>query len=405
MESKEMYNFSSKLWINKRSISESGEATLYLQVVINGRHKELSLKIRWAVKFIDLLAGKLLPRHKNDEDVNAYNVVVAMELAKHNEINRAYLLRKENLDIPKFVSHLQNFDDKENFAAFMELERKRRFAKKEIDIITYNNVGACIKALLKYDTTPTFSKINLKWMQGFKTFLRHYQYKPDLKYKNSTIWALIKCTKTYLRIAKDEPLIFVEPKAYEFENPEPIAETEYLDREELRRLLILDNSGTLTDLQLRVLKAFLFQCYTGVRISDIYKANTKWTLTEDYLHFLPHKNRKNGKWLKIPLMGPAKSIIKNVTEGLFFALPNQAQYNETLKFLADAAKINKRLKSHMGRHTFGFLFMTSVGNLLALKELLGHAKIEATQRYSHINDEYKLNSVRAMAESFNEYKY
>ena len=125
-------------------------------------------------------------------------------------------------------------------------------------------------------------------------------------------------------------------------------------------------------------------------------------MSDDYLHFLPYKNRKKGIWLQIPLMGPAKSIVLRATSN-FFDLPNRAQFNETLKELARKAEINKRLHSHMGRHTFGFIFMTSIGNLLALKELLGHKKIEATQRYAHLNNEYKLQSVRKMAESFMDY--
>lgn len=397
-----MYSFSTKLWVNKRSISTTGETTIYLQVVINSKHKEFNLKLRWPIDRIDLSASKLLPKYKNDPDCNAFNIIIGEQQAKYNEINRAFLLRKESLDLPKFIAQLSFFDDKESLVAYIERERTRRLNRREIDKITYKNAGSVAKAVLKYDAEPNFSKIDEKWMKGFKSFLQKHEYKPGKFYKISSVWSFVKVVKTYLKFASDEPLIYVDPKAIQFDNPEPKAETNYLERDELRRLLIINNSGMLTDLQQRVLDAFLFQCFTGLRISDIYRANNNWRLQEKELYFLPYKNRKLGKWLKIPLMGPAYNIIKKCTDK-FFDLPNSVQFNQTLKELASKAEINKKLHSHMGRHTFGFMLMTSVGNIYALQELLGHSTIRTTQRYSHLNNDYKLKTVNQVAESFNDY--
>jgi integrase len=49
-----------------------------------------------------------------------------------------------------------------------------------------------------------------------------------------------------------------------------------------------------------------------------------------------------------------------------------------------AAKVS-RLGIHGLRHTFASHFMMKNGNLLALKELLGHADIETTMRYAHLS--------------------
>jgi integrase/recombinase XerD len=54
-----MYNFSSKLWINKSSVSAAGETTIYLQVVIDGKHKEFNLKLRWLIEKTGSLQSKL----------------------------------------------------------------------------------------------------------------------------------------------------------------------------------------------------------------------------------------------------------------------------------------------------------------------------------------------------------
>ena len=44
---------------------------------------------------------------------------------------------------------------------------------------------------------------------------------------------------------------------------------------------------------------------------------------------------------------------------------------------------------HVGRHTFATTFMRNKGDIYRLKTLLGHAKIEHTQKYVHlVRDEH-----------------
>ncbi|RZL46742.1 MAG: hypothetical protein EOP00_14070, partial [Pedobacter sp.] len=62
-----MFSFSSTLWYEKRRVNATtGLTSLYLQVVIDGKHKEFPLKHKWPAEFIDLAKGKLLPRFKKD---------------------------------------------------------------------------------------------------------------------------------------------------------------------------------------------------------------------------------------------------------------------------------------------------------------------------------------------------
>jgi len=83
----------------------------------------------------------------------------------------------------------------------------------------------------------------------------------------------------------------------------------------------------------------------------------------------------------------AKNFVQNML-GIYFDLPSEQEYNRTLKDIARVAEINKKLSSHVGRHTFGYLYMTTIGNLKGLQEILGHSKIETTERYAHLDDEY-----------------
>ncbi|MCY1277692.1 Tyrosine recombinase XerC [compost metagenome] len=50
--------------------------------------------------------------------------------------------------------------------------------------------------------------------------------------------------------------------------------------------------------------------------------------------------------------------------------------------------------THVLRHTFASHFMMNGGNILALKEVLGHASLNMTMRYAHLSPEYLQDAVR-----------
>lgn len=391
----EMQNFSVKLWYNPRRVSASGVASLYLQVILSGKHKEFLLKLKWTVNHIDLVQGILLPRTKEDLDVSDYNMLITDQRTKLNEIFKTYRLRKAHLDLETLSRELKTFSTKENFIAYSLAENKKRYARKEIEQKTFQNHNATMVQVKNFQADVLISEINDKWLKKFKFYLEAKNYKPG------TVWARVKNVVTMLHLADTEPMLYVNPDAFKFSLPKPKDETTFLDQEELRRLMLLYDPMYLTGIEYQVLSAFLFSCFTGIRISDIYRAHHSWEISEDFIRFLPHKNRKAGKYITIPVIPAAKRFIQTII-GNYFKLPSQPEYNRTLKDLARKAEINKRLTSHVGRHTFGYLYMTTVGNIYALKENLGHSKIETTDRYAHLDQNYKLQAAKKLQEAFSD---
>lgn len=382
-----------RLYYNKQRVKKDGSASLYFRVIISREKKDFPLQLTWPIEKINLDKQELLPRRKNDPDVSDYNLLIDCEKARHTEIQRTYRLRNEELTLAKLAKEIKIFSTNACFTSYIEIERSRRFKLKEIEKNTYQNAHSTKISLLRYDPLCLFKDINLKWMNGYKSFLRAEGYMPG------SIWAKISCTKGYLNRASKEPMIYVDPAAVNFPNPKVEERTTYLDIDELRRMIILLEAD-LHDVQFRVLQAFLFTCFTGLRISDLYLSNSKWELQTGFLDFCPYKGRKKGKWIRIPLIPIARNFIPG--KETYFKLPNKVEYNETLKELAEKAEINKNLTSHVGRHTFGFLFMKNEKNIFGLKELLGHSKIETTMRYAHLNDEGKMESARKIEGDFSD---
>lgn len=389
-----MYSFSSKLWYDKRWISaKTGEASIYLQVTLNGRHKEFPLKLRWPVDKIDMDKGSLLPRRKGDPDRDDYNLMIMLEQAKHSDIIKTYRLKKKPLSLETFTLELKTFNAKENFVTYMTEKAMYRYKTKDIAKRTYLNHMAVIAQMKLFKTDWPFEELTLNWVKKFKQHLIVSKYEPG------GIWTSIKTVKAYLKLAFYEPMISIDDTILEFPNPEPSWKTVYLTKPEVLKLMALPSERELTYNETRVLNAFLFQCFTGLRISDVYRANSEWRLTDGFLDFIPKKNEKNKKWVHVPIMPICNSFIKNAL-GTYFDLPNEAEYNEILKRLASFAGIKKKLSSHVGRHTYGHLFITSIGNLKALKENMGHSKLSTTDRYAHLDDEYRTQTILKMQEDF-----
>lgn len=389
-----MFSFSSNLWYEKRRVSQkTGEASLYLQVTINSKHDEFKLNLRWPHDRIDLITGKLLARYKGDQDVNDYNLIIDLEKSKHTEIQKIYRLRNIVLTLKRFAHELKAFDNKESFTAYMYGKITTRYKSKEIEKKTYQNHLATLTHMKAFEPEWLFKTISLDSIKAFKQSMINANFEPG------HVWGRIKDLKAYLRLASKEPMLHVDKDLLEFSNPQPNWKTTFLNREEVRRLMIIYRQGYLTDTQHNVLCAFLFTCLTSLRISDVYRINSNWRISNDQLSFIPKKGEKRRRWLHIPLMPMATHFIKNIG-GKYFDLPTEVEYNRTLKELAKEAQIKKRLTSHVGRHTFGFLFMTSIGNLKALQEILGHIKVSTTERYAHLDEEYKLESVKKMQNDF-----
>lgn len=71
-----------------------------------------------------------------------------------------------------------------------------------------------------------------------------------------------------------------------------------------------------------------------------------------------------------------------------------------IKKYSKRAKINKNISAHTLRHTFGTTFIRQGGNVMHLKEILGHADISTTQIYITL----ALKDVEEAMHNFKEFK-
>jgi len=163
-------------------------------------------------------------------------------------------------------------------------------------------------------------------------------------------------------------------------------EREFLTFEELQKLALTPCK----DQQLK--NAFLFSCYTGLRISDILKL-TFDNISDGVLRFKQKKT--NGvERMKlsdnvVTIIEQQKSIMNNDSENLIFNLKSMGSNSRYLKEWTQVAGIKKHITFHCARHTFATMCLTYDVDLYTVSKLLGHKDIQSTQIYAKLIDKKK----------------
>jgi integrase len=164
-----------------------------------------------------------------------------------------------------------------------------------------------------------------------------------------------KVFRSILRKAVVENIIVKNPAESVPHITAPEVDLVFLNIDELRWLAATDIEGRGVEIK----RAFLFACYTGLRISDLE------TLTWGQIETNPMQIIKRQKKTKTPVYIPLNSIVKKLIgdgaehkpEDKLFALKHsQRQCNYTiLKRWAETANVKKNIGWHTARRTFATL--------------------------------------------------
>lgn len=151
----------------------------------------------------------------------------------------------------------------------------------------------------------------------------------------------------------------------------------YLSTNEIKQLLSKLEQSRSKD----VVKITKICLATGARWSEAQNL-TKSQIGEDRITFV---KTKNGKIRTVPLDKKLCDELKSSKNEKLF----KNSYRTFLKYLKTCDfKIRKNQASHILRHTFATHFMKNGGNILILKEILGHQDIKMTMIYAHYAPEH-----------------
>src|SRR5690606_13121073 len=119
-------------------------------------------------------------------------------------------------------------------------------------------------------------------------YLENYQSYLLKNTSYSNAWTLIKDLKAYLRIAYKKDKLPVDTDYQRHFMSKPESDPVWLEEDEVNALFSLYQGGDSREETRRDLRAFLFACFTGLRISDLKQFNKNWVVGDE-LVFQPEK--------------------------------------------------------------------------------------------------------------------
>lgn len=315
------------------------------------------------------------------------NLVINSCLARVINTQTKYRLRNKELTAELLRKEYYNPTADIDFYAFFEQEMKE--FKKDHTASTMKTHKNVLNKLREYRKELSFSELDFDFFEGFKRHLMNRKTVVNgktVKIPNNlnTIRKNLKTIKVYTNLALRRKLIDKDPfDGVKMKRGE--AAIIYLEPDELQKLIEHYKKKTYAPKLHKVLRYYLFSCFTGLRISDV-KAITRENVKGDKLVFKPVKTKGIEKIVMIKLTRPALELINETQEktGPIFDTFMDQVTNRYLKEIADGCNIHKPLKFHSARHTFATMYYRLTHNIVGLQTLLGHSDIKTTMVYTHI---------------------
>jgi len=311
-----------------------------------------------------------------------------------DEINQAiYDLKNSIYPFTKesFLKFFRNGEkeqsEKRNFITFCEEEVERQ----NIAPGTKRHNKTTFQLLKEFKQPLYMSDLNYDFVSKFDSFLHNKEFKEGKHYSQNTITKHHKIIRKFAGIATAKKLMSADDLANlkSFKYPGFTSGKSPLTEEELEAV---ENLNYKFNERNRIHRdAFLFSCYTGIRISDtitITPAHFKKIDGQIKLTKLMVKLRKQNKSVTLPIEklfgGKPYEIIKPYLESkedneCIFDKSEQ-EINRVLKSISIDAKI-RPITFHVARHTFLTNLAAKSGNVFTVMEYGGLGNISTAQNY------------------------
>ena len=367
----------------------NGNQSIYLDIYHDGKRAYEFLKL-----YLIPEVGEA-SRMQNANTLKAANKIKAdriIELANGD----AGIVRKGEHDKMLLVDWMEHFKDEKG-----KTTRGRGYV---------SNIEKTISHLKEYrGDKVTMGNVDKAYCEGFLAYLSTAKSRKETRAKHkkdedditviSKFTQNLYCTifKSALKMAVRDDVLSSNPMDKTDKGKHiKVGESKriFLDVDEMRALVETDCPNEM------VKKAFIFSCYSGLRISDI--RGLKWgdikalqghdgNITYKLSIIMQKTQRRLDYTLPMDAMKwLPKREGQSEDEHVFAALPAlQWVINQKLKKWAKEAGVKKNISFHSARHTFATLLLTNGADIYTTSKLLGHTRVATTEIYAKIVDKKK----------------
>lgn len=277
-------------------------------------------------------------------------------------------------------------------------ERKIMFKKLAVDYLEYAKANKKswysdeinLKNLKSHFKDMLLSKITPKDIEDYK-IKRIEQVSP------ATVNRELACLKHMFNLARK----------WKMTDDNPVHEVKFFsERKFVWHILTEEEAERLIEVASEHLKPIILVALnTGMRRGEIL--NLRWNDVDFAEHFIFLKETKSGIMRKIPMSGFVAATLKGIKRESEFVFCNP----RTKEKIGDPKRSFKTACRRIGvpdlrfidlRHTAATYMVAGNVDLVTVKEILGHSKIETTMRYAHPTPENKRRAVEVLASVFDQ---
>jgi integrase len=296
------------------------------------------------------------------KDVDRSNIRLAKEIAiiRSNEILKGEYAYKNMPDNYKVLDYFKLLLEKRR------TEKSPQFTKWSV---AFNH----FKSFRGSDVN--FNEVTPDLLERYKAYLIK-------NYKQNTASSYFTTLSIVFNTAYKNDLIKTNPMQKIAKIRQEKTERTFLTENELNKLINTECYNPI------IKKAFIFSCYTGLRLQDV-KALTKddiLIINDNY--FVRFKAKKTGKTNSIKLHPVALQQILPLGDRIFDLL-SYKHLRKHLKDWGESAGLEKKITFHVARHTFATLLLNKGVDIYTVKELLQHSNISTTEIYAKLLDKAK----------------
>jgi site-specific recombinase XerD len=292
----------------------------------------------------------------------------------------------------------------------LEKEVKRFLDHLEIEMSrsarTLANYAHCLSQFITVTGLQTPEAITLDTVREYRLTLNRKKTLQGNALKKNTQNHHAVILRSFLKFLAKQDIITLASEKIEI-GQTPMRQVDFLEPEEVERLILATAGSTLRCLRDRAILELLFSA--GLRVSELT------SLDRQHLNLAKEEFSVRGKGdkLRIVFISPsARGALErylnrrgDTDPALFIALPlketshasEQAgaslrltprSIERIVKRMALKAGLVKEVHPHTLRHTFATDLLANGADIRSVQAMLGHASITTTQIYTHVTNEH-----------------
>ena len=379
-------------FIKRAKLLRNGEAPICVRVTVNKQAVEIRIKRSVSIDRWCQAKGCAKGKDRESKELNSFLDAVRLKILQiHRDIE---LEAQSPVSATAILERYYGKDKKMLLEVFKEHNDKcRALIGKEYVEGTIRKFDTSLLYMKQY-LLAQYRKEDMPLQEIDQEFVRNFEFflKTEKLCQNNSALKHIKNFRKVIRIAIGNEWIKKDP-FYGLHFKEKEVNVGFLSAEELN--VIRSKEFGIPRLEL-VRDIFVFCCLTGLAFVDVSQ------LTADHLVkdaqgklWIRKPRQKTKEMCNIPLLSAAKEILDKYKEyassnGKRLLLPvlSNQKTNAYLKEIADICYINKRLTTHVARHTAAtIVFLANDVSMENVAKILGHANMNMTRHYAKVLDQ------------------